>query len=207
MHIFVDIFVLYFKSFRLILSSHFLIPSISIFILLVLTFFGKIPSIDSSSSFSSSLGASGFEAYSWTTNVFISFSNALPRGEYINLVCSIILLWSDGNVSSTVRNSYLSILPHDYADIIAASLLRLYYTFSSVILSSIVMISFYILFIRFFLKREELSDGRVVSTTKNEYGFPVHCLHRFIKFWKSISDEWLNAVCWSSILFRTFITE
>ena len=201
MHIFVDIFVLYFKSFRLILSSHFLVPSISIFILLVLTFFGKIPSIDSSSSFSSSLGASGFEAHSWTTNVFICFSNALPRGEYINLVCSIILLWSDGNVSSTVRNSYLSILPHDYADIIAASLLRLYYTFSSVILSSVVMISFYT------FKSEELSDGRVVSTTKNEYSFPVHCLHRFIKFWKSISDKWLNAVCWSSVLFRIFITE
>ena len=36
------------------------------------------------------------------------------------------------------------------------------------------MISFYILSKRFFLKREELSDARVVSITNNEYGFEVH---------------------------------
>ena len=36
------------------------------------------------------------------------------------------------------------------------------------------MISFYILAKRFFLKREGLSDARVVSITKNEYGFAVH---------------------------------
>ena len=37
------------------------------------------------------------------------------------------------------------------------------------------MISFYILSKRF-LKREELSDARVVSITKKEYGFAVHIL-------------------------------
>ena len=36
------------------------------------------------------------------------------------------------------------------------------------------MISFYILCTRYFLKSEELSDGRVVSITKKEYGFAVH---------------------------------
>ena len=36
------------------------------------------------------------------------------------------------------------------------------------------MISFYILAKRFLLKREELPDARVVSITKNEYGFAVH---------------------------------
>ena len=36
------------------------------------------------------------------------------------------------------------------------------------------MISFYILSKRFFLKRKGLSDGRVASVTKQEYGFAVH---------------------------------
>ena len=80
---------------------------------------------------------------------------ALPRGEYLNLACSIILLWSDFNVSSPVRYSYLSILPDDNADIFTASLLILYYSFSSLVLSSIIMINFYILSKIFLLKCEE----------------------------------------------------
>ena len=48
-----------------------------------------------------------------------------------------------------------------------------YCSFSSLILSSIVMISFYILSIRFFLKHIGLSDARVVSVTKKEYSFAV----------------------------------
>ena len=72
-----------------------------------------------------------------------------------------------------MRNSRLSILPDDNADIadidiaddnadFVASLLILYCTFSSLILSSIFMISFYTLSKIFFFKREELSDARVV---------------------------------------------
>ena len=53
-------------------------------------------------------------------------------------------------------------------------ILMSYYSFSSLILSSIAMISFYILSNRFFLKREGLSDVRVASVTKEEYGFAVH---------------------------------
>ena len=49
-------------------------------------------------------------------------------------------------------------------------------SFSPLILSSIVMANVYILSKRFFLKREELSDARVVSMTKNEYDFAVHFL-------------------------------
>ena len=30
-------------------------------------------------------------------------------------------------------------------------------------------------------------------------------LHRFMKSWKSMSDEWLNAIFWSSYLFGIFI--
>ena len=51
------------------------------------------------------------------------------------------------------------------------------------------MISFYIPSERFFPKHKGLSDARVVSITKKEYGFAVHFLYRFIKFLKSIHDE------------------
>ena len=56
-------------------------------------------------------------------------------------------------------------------------------SFSSLFLSSIIMISCYILCIRFFLKRKELSNARVVSINKSEYGFEVHFL-LFIKIYK-----------------------
>ena len=36
------------------------------------------------------------------------------------------------------------------------------------------MISFYILSNKFFLKHKGLSEARVVSITKNEYGFQVY---------------------------------
>ena len=108
------------------------------------------------------------------TCCFVCFSKDLPKGDYANLSCFII--WLEGNNSSSVRYSYLSILPDDLADISVASLLVLYCSFSSLILSSIVMISFYILSKRFSLKCDGLSDARVTSITKKEYGFAVHFL-------------------------------
>ena len=42
---------------------------------------------------------------------------------------------------------------------------------------------------RFFLNLKGLSDGKVVSLTKKEYGCAVHFLKMFIKSLKSISDE------------------
>ena len=138
--------------------------------------------------------------YSFVFNCFC-FSYALPIGEYVNLACSIILVWSDCNIPLPVRYSYLSILAEEDTDIFAASLLITNYHFSCLILWPIVMINFYILSKRLFLKRGELSDAKVVSITKKEYGFAVHFLQRFIK---SISDEWLNAICWSSFFFWNF---
>ena len=114
--------------------------------------------------------------YLFFSLIFNYFSNVLPRGEYVNFGCSIILFWSDGNIPSLVRYSYLSILPDNNADIFAASLLISYCSFSSLIFSSIVMINFYLVSKRFFLKREELSDARVVSITKTEYGCAVDFL-------------------------------
>ena len=54
--------------------------------------------------------------------------------------------------------------------------LNSYCSFSPLILSSVVMFSFYILSKILFLKREGLSDAQVVSITKKEYGFLVHFL-------------------------------
>ena len=140
--------------------------------------------------------------------VFICFSNALPRGEYVNFNCSIIiLLWSDGNISSPVRYSYLSIFPDDNVDISAASRLILYCSFPSLILPSIVMINFYTVSKRFFVKRGELSAGRVISIIKKRIWFYSRHFIKIHKSWKSISNEWLNAICWSSLLFGIFITK
>ena len=93
------------------------------------------------------------------------FSNALLKEEYGNLACFITLLWSRGNIYSSVRYSYLSIFSDDNADIFAASLLMSNCSFLSLFLSSTAMIIFYIISITFFLKREALSDARVLSST------------------------------------------
>ena len=63
----------------------------------------------------------------------------------------------------------------DNADIFTASLLILYCSFSSLILS-FAMISFYVVSKRIFPKRKELSDAGIVFITKKEDGFPVHLL-------------------------------
>ena len=81
-----------------------------------------------------------------------------------------------GNISSSVRYSYSSIFPDDNANFFASSLLISYCSFSSLILSSFVMIDFHIVSKRFSLKREELSDGRGISITKKESGSAVDFL-------------------------------
>ena len=54
---------------------------------------------------------------------------------------------------------------------LATSLLISYCSFPSLILSSIVMINFFILSKRFFLKRKGSSDARVATMAKEEYVF------------------------------------
>ena len=91
-------------------------------------------------------------------------------------------------VSSPIRNSYLSILPDNNVDIFDASLLILCCNFSSLILSSIVVINFYL---SFFLKRDELSDSRrvleqeinidnykILRCDRNRHGEGVACYIR-----------------------------
>ena len=64
----------------------------------------------------------------------------------------------------------------DNGDIFEAFLLISYCNFLSLILLSVVMISFYILSKRFFLKRKGLSNVRVASITKKQYVFAVRFL-------------------------------
>ena len=80
------------------------------------------------------------------------------------------------SISSPVRYSYISIFPDNKADIFAASLLISYCNYLSLILSSIVMVSFYFLSKRFFMKYKGLSDARVASITKKECGLVVYFL-------------------------------
>ena len=75
-----------------------------------------------------------------------------------------------------VKYSNLSFFLDDDADVFATSLWISYCSFLSLILSSIVMINFNIVSKRFFLKRKELSDGKVVSITKKDYGSTVDFL-------------------------------
>ena len=70
------------------------------------------------------------------------------------------------NIASPVRYSHLPTLPDDNAAVFDASVLMSYCNFSSLILSSIVLINFYILSKRFFMKHERLSDVRVASITE-----------------------------------------
>ena len=75
-------------------------------------------------------------------------------------------------MSSPVIYQCLSLLPDDTTNAFAVSLLISYCSFSSLILSSVVIISFYIFSERFFLKREGLYDARAETISKKEYGFP-----------------------------------
>ena len=104
---------------------------------------------------------------SFLFNYFSLFFKTFSNGEYVNLACSVICLWLKGNIFSPVRYLYLADFPDDNVHTFTASLLISYYNFSFLILSSVVMISFYILSKIFFLKREGLSDARVASITKN----------------------------------------
>ena len=113
--------------------------------------------------------------------VFVCFSKAFPKGERINLDCSIICFWLEGNISSPVRYSYLLIFADDKVDILAAYLLISYQSFSSLIWSSIVMILLYIYFKRFFLNLKRSFDGKDVSLTKSWKG---------IWFWSSMVHFW-----------------
>ena len=99
----------------------------------------------------------------YSSIVSVCCYKAFPKGEYVNLAWSITLLWSEGNIALSVRYPSLSIFPDDNADTFAASLLISYCRFSSLILLSIVLISFYILSKRLFLKGGKgiLTDSRV----------------------------------------------
>ena len=109
------------------------------------------------------------------------------------------------NISLPTRYSYLSGFPDDNADIFVASLLISYGSFSFLIWSSIVMISFYIFSKILFLKRKWLSDARVSSVIKKEHGFLIYFLQRVLTCLKSIYDRWLCTIFGSCLLFGILI--
>ena len=94
------------------------------------------------------------------------FSKAFPKEENENLASSLTPLWLGGSISSSVRNSYLSVFQDNNGQIFVASLLISYCGSYSLILSSVVMINFFVLSKRFFIKRQGLFVARVVSRTK-----------------------------------------
>ena len=73
------------------------------------------------------------------------------------------------SITSPVRYSCLSILTDNNGDVFYSVYLNIILYFLSLILSSVIIISFHIL-------SKRLSDGRVVPITKKEYGFSVHFL-------------------------------
>ena len=166
----------------------------SFLIKLVDRFFENILSICFNSSF---LFLERFKDFKASTFFYVCLFKSFPNGEYANLACSIIWLRLEGN-SSPVRYSYLLIFPDDNADIFAASLLIFYWRFLSLTVSSVVMISFYILSKRFFLKHKRLSDAKVASINKKNMVLQYNFCKISKKNLKPMSDEWLNATCWSS---------
>ena len=97
---------------------------------------------------------------------FYLFFECFSTRRTCRLTCSII--WTDGNVYSSVKYSYSSILIHENADIFAAALLISHYSFSAKIVSSVVVITFSILSKTMHLKHGLLSAGKIVSFTKKK---------------------------------------
>ena len=89
----------------------------------------------------------GCETFKASTCFFLYlqllFPKAFSEGQYVNWAFSIILLWSEVNISSPVRYPYISSLPDDNVNIFGAFLLISYCSFSFLISSSITMASFY----------------------------------------------------------------
>ena len=104
----------------------------------IIRFCGSIPTI----CFNLSFLLEDFRDLRAPTCFSVCFSKAFPKGEYANLTCSFICLWIEASISSPSGHPYLSNFPDDNADFFTASLLISYCSFSSLILS-IVVISFY----------------------------------------------------------------
>ena len=97
---------------------------------------------------------------------FYLFCECFSTRRTCRLTCSIIC--TDGNVYSSVKYSYSSILIHENANIFAAALLISHYSFSAKIVSSVVVITFSILSKTMHLKHGLLSAGKIVSFTKKK---------------------------------------
>ena len=101
--------------------------------------------------------------------------NSLPKGKNSNLF--IIAAFSrkyfsvKKKTSLAVRNSYLLTFPDDKAEILAACPSKSYWA-----LFCLIVLFLLSLYNKFFLNLNGISDSRVVSFTKNEYGSLVYSL-------------------------------
>ena len=110
-------------------------------------------------------------------NNFYLFFKCFSKRKICNLACAITLFWQGGNIYSPEKYLYFSIFPDHRAEFFVVSMSISYCSFSSLILSSIVMISFHILCKRLFSKHKGLSDARIASAK------------RFIKIHKVFIDN------------------
>ena len=100
----------------------------------------------------------------------VCFFKSLPNYKYSNLliVAAFPSKSFSGKTSLPVKNSYLSTFPDNKAEILAACSSKLYWRlFCSTLVSIALVFSFYN---KLFLNINGLSNGKVVSFTKNEYG-------------------------------------
>ena len=101
----------------------------------------------------------------------VCYFKPLPNGGCSNLL--IMATFSErfpGKRYVPIKKSYLPIQPNDNADISAVCLSKSYWALFCLILLSIVLIYHWQEFYdRFFLNLNGLSDGKVVSFTRNKY--------------------------------------
>lgn len=110
----------------------------------------------------------------WSSIIFVCLSEDFPTGEHKTLPCSIIWIWLEGKI-------YFKIL---------------YCSLSSLILSSIVKITFNILFKRLRLRCNGLYDARVGSLARKEYDFALRFCNIYkvfkVHIWWMINSSLVN---------------
>ena len=120
--------------------------------------------------------------YSLILNGFCLFFKSFSSWRIIKLCSSLLFCFNQTVIFLWLQDIHIYQL---YPTIMPIFLLLLCYyciLLSSLILSTIVMIRFYLFSKRFSLKLEELSNARVESVNKNEYGFYIKIhIHKILK--------------------------
>ena len=140
-------------------------------------------------------------------HIYAIMKRMCPPGYHHNGFVATHALWHMmyGSVEPYIKLAYI-FSPSCFCEIWALCVSWITYDYLyhlSLILSPSVMITLKTSFNRFSRKPKALSDGRVVSMTKN--GSAIHFLYSLLNSSKLISAEWLVAISWSSLLFGMFM--